>query len=78
MARFDRGEACCLCLKFINPGQRYVRAESKVAHYRCAKKRGWKRKSRAKPKPKLPEVITPTAKIIKVVRNGLVIKKIEQ
>lgn len=76
--RWDSGEACCLCKKFLNPGQSYARTESKVAHYKCAKKAGWRRKSRAKKKPKPIIEREVNLKMIRVVRNGETVKTVPQ
>jgi hypothetical protein len=74
--RFNSSESCCICLKFIGAGQIYVRAESKTAHYKCAKKRGWKRKSRAK-KQNLPIVreIAPADRPVKVIKAVLRLRR---
>lgn len=71
--RYELNETCCICLGWIGAGQVYARTESKAAHYGCAKKRNWKRKSRAKKKLARIEQIRPR---IKVVRNGEIIKVI--
>lgn len=43
-ANRDLSEICSLCSRFISRGQWYVRAKvSKIAHYRCAKRVGWKK-----------------------------------
>lgn len=62
-ARYQSGEMCALCRRFINPPQYYVRADSQVAHYRCAKKRGWRK--RPKKKKFIPEFAPPRIRIIK-------------
>lgn len=48
MCRFEAGELCSICVRFIKPGQKYARTESKIAHYKCARKRNWKREPRAR------------------------------
>ena len=70
---YDSSESCCLCLGFISAGQFYVRTHSKVAHYKCARKRGWKRATRAKKKAtEIPKF----NQSIRVVRDGVVVKRI--
>lgn len=71
--RFESSEVCCLCSKFIGAGRFFVRTESKIAHYKCAKKRGWKKKPREKLKTQ--EMNTKTAaRKIRIIRNGSVVK----
>lgn len=75
-AHRDLSEICCICSRFINYGQWYVRAEKGIAHYKCAKKRGWKkqkRKSVSKVKEKAARIEEFRPRI-KVVRNGEIIK----
>ena len=71
----NASDVCCLCLKFLAWGQVACRADAKIAHYKCAKKWGWKRQSRAKKvgRKHQPKV---QSKVIKVLRKGTVIKTI--
>lgn len=69
-ARYDYNESCYLCLGFIGAGQFFVRSESKTAHYKCARKRGWKRKSRAKKhKPEIVREIASVNRPIKIIKH---------
>lgn len=53
----------------------YARADSKIAHYKCAKKRDWKR---GRKKKKSEHAVLTFTRTIKVVRDGKVIKRMSQ
>lgn len=61
-------QRCYLCRKGFQPRAIYARAENdKMAHYKCALKHHWKRKSRkTEPPPKLE--FAPVNRPIKVVK----------
>jgi len=77
VGKFDHesSESCCLCLRFVRAGQFYVRTASRIAHYKCAKKKKWKRATRRKLKTGTSE-IREFNKSIRLVRNGVVIKTV--
>lgn len=42
-AKHDLSEICCLCGHFINSGKWFVRSRRRIAHYGCARVKGWDR-----------------------------------
>jgi hypothetical protein len=74
-AKRSFGFACSLCKKTINGGQLYVRSVGGVlAHLKCAKEKNWRRLCAPRSHKVRRERVS---KVIKVVRDGSVIKRIE-
>ena len=70
---YDSAEVCCLCFGFITANEFYARGDSKIAHYKCAKRKHWKRETRKKLKNEKREILPRT---ITVLRDGIVVKRV--